>query len=143
MLADEPFTDRPRAVSPVVSAFLRTYNDLVDDARRQDLYRFASEAVGCGRARELERERESVCRRWLTGRTAQSRRERLSASIGLPARRRAVLAAQAAAFAAASRARHREALALAEALIAAGRDTEDQRLASLTKALSSSEALCS
>jgi hypothetical protein len=34
MLADEPFTDRPATASPVIAAFLRTYNDGIDDARR-------------------------------------------------------------------------------------------------------------
>src|ERR1044072_7923842 len=38
MLAGEPFSDRPRCVDPVIAAFLRTYNDGLDDRRRQDLY---------------------------------------------------------------------------------------------------------
>ena len=38
MLAGEPFSDRPRCVDPVIAAFLRTYNDGLDDSRRQDLY---------------------------------------------------------------------------------------------------------
>jgi hypothetical protein len=42
MLADEPFSDRPRSVCPVIAAFLRSYNDGLDDERRRDLYRFAS-----------------------------------------------------------------------------------------------------
>jgi len=46
MLAGEPFTDRPRTVCPVVATVLRTYNDVVDDVQRQDLYRYAAESVG-------------------------------------------------------------------------------------------------
>jgi hypothetical protein len=46
MLAGERFTDAPASVCSVVSAFMRTYNDSVDDARRQDLYAFAARAVG-------------------------------------------------------------------------------------------------
>jgi hypothetical protein len=46
MLAGEPFSDHPRSVSGPVAAFLRRYNDLLDDARRQDLYPYASRAVG-------------------------------------------------------------------------------------------------
>src|SRR3954465_11794258 len=44
MLAGEPFTDRPGSVCPVVAAFLRSYNDAVDDRRRQDLYPYAAAA---------------------------------------------------------------------------------------------------
>jgi hypothetical protein len=46
MLAGEPFSDRPAAVCPIVAAFLRAYNDAVDDNRRQDLLAYASGAVG-------------------------------------------------------------------------------------------------
>ncbi len=46
LLAGEPFTDHPRSVCPIIAAFLRGYNDAVDSDRRQDLYRYASEAVG-------------------------------------------------------------------------------------------------
>jgi hypothetical protein len=46
MLAGEPFTDRPRAVCPVIGAFLRSFNDAVDDRTRQALYPYASAAVG-------------------------------------------------------------------------------------------------
>jgi hypothetical protein len=46
MLAGEPFGDRPVAVCPIVAAFLRAYNDAVDDYLRQDLYRYAAAAVG-------------------------------------------------------------------------------------------------
>ena len=46
MLAGEDFTDRPAAVDPVIAAFLRAYNDAVDDRRRQDLFRYAADTVG-------------------------------------------------------------------------------------------------
>ena len=46
MLAGEPFSDRPRCVDPVIAGFLRTYNDGIDETRRQDLYPLASEVVG-------------------------------------------------------------------------------------------------
>jgi hypothetical protein len=62
MLAGEEFTDRPRAVCPVIATVLRSYNDAIDDIRRQDLYRYASESVGTNdrsvrRARLREAER--------------------------------------------------------------------------------------
>jgi hypothetical protein len=37
MLAGEPFSDHPHSVCPVIGSFLRTYNDSIDDQRRQDL----------------------------------------------------------------------------------------------------------
>ena len=46
MLAGERFSDRPASVCPIVAAVVRAYNDAVDDRRRQDLYRFAADAVG-------------------------------------------------------------------------------------------------
>src|SRR5204862_5536168 len=49
MLAGEPFTDHPRAVCPVIAVVLRGYNDGTDEDRRQDLYRYASDAVGTRR----------------------------------------------------------------------------------------------
>jgi hypothetical protein len=61
MLAEEPFSDRPRNASPVIGAFLRTYNDGVDDERRQDLYPLASLIVGSAGRRSVERERASRC----------------------------------------------------------------------------------
>lgn len=46
MLAGEAFTDHPKSVCPVIGSFLRTYNDLADDRRRQALYPCASKVVG-------------------------------------------------------------------------------------------------
>ena len=61
MLAEEPFTDRPATISPVIGALLRTYNDGLDDARRQDLYPLASLIVGTTASRSAEDERASRC----------------------------------------------------------------------------------
>lgn len=46
MLAGEPFTDHPVSVCPVLGSFLRSYNDSIDDGRRQGLYEYASRVVG-------------------------------------------------------------------------------------------------
>ena len=46
MLAGERFSDRPRSVCPAIAAFLRAYNDTVDDRRRADLYGCAAAVVG-------------------------------------------------------------------------------------------------
>src|SRR3954464_13865255 len=64
MLAGESFTDRPQTVCPVVAGFLRGYNDLVDDARRQELYRYAAEVVGTAGDRRTRRRRRRLLRRW-------------------------------------------------------------------------------
>src|ERR1700722_3440850 len=46
MLAGDRFTDRPPSVCPLVGALLRTYNDKLDNRKRQDLYRYAADSVG-------------------------------------------------------------------------------------------------
>lgn len=61
MLADEPFSDRPTNASPVIGAFLRTYNDGIDDELRQDLYPLAASIVGTAGGRSVERDRASRC----------------------------------------------------------------------------------
>jgi hypothetical protein len=45
MLAGDEFSDHPESVSPVIGAFLRAYNDWIDDDRRQNLYGYASKVV--------------------------------------------------------------------------------------------------
>jgi hypothetical protein len=64
MLAGEDFTDDSRSVSRVIADFLRAYKDLIDDDRRQDLYRCAAELVGTRAPRGIERRRAGECRRW-------------------------------------------------------------------------------
>lgn len=61
MLAEERFSDRPKCVSRVVGAFLRTYNDGIDADSRQDLYAFAARAVGTKARRAVERRRVDMC----------------------------------------------------------------------------------
>src|SRR4029079_14753841 len=61
MLAAEPFTDEPRCVCPVIAEFLRTYNDEVDDARRQDLLAYASLVVNTRGNHAIERRRANLC----------------------------------------------------------------------------------
>jgi hypothetical protein len=46
MLSGEPFTDHPASVCPVIGSFLRSYNDSIDQRRRQSLYDYASKVVG-------------------------------------------------------------------------------------------------
>jgi hypothetical protein len=64
MLAGEPFTDHPRSVAPSIGALLRGYNDIVDDVRRQDLYRYAADAIGTAGSVADERLRGRRLRAW-------------------------------------------------------------------------------
>lgn len=64
MLAGEPFGDSPQCVSPVIAAFLRTYNDGVGDERRQDLYAYAARSVGTRARARTEQDRASECIAW-------------------------------------------------------------------------------
>jgi hypothetical protein len=72
MLAGEPFSDHPVSVCPVIGAFLRTYNDSVEDGRRQDLYAYAAKVVGSRSTEAVERERQAHLERW----TKEVRRQR-------------------------------------------------------------------
>ncbi len=64
MLAGDRFGDRPVSVCPVIGAILRTYNDNVDDDRRQDLYRFAADAVDTRRDYRVQRLRADAALAW-------------------------------------------------------------------------------
>src|SRR4051794_31342934 len=64
MLSDEPFTDEPGCVCPVIAEFLRTYNDQVDDERRQDLYAYAALVVDTRDGAAVERGRADLCLDW-------------------------------------------------------------------------------
>lgn len=57
MLAGERFTDQPRSACPAVAAFVRGYNDAIDDPRRQDLYAVAALLVGSSTGQETTHER--------------------------------------------------------------------------------------
>lgn len=65
MLAGERFSDRPTSVSPVLTRFLRAYNDSVGDRRRQDLFAYAARVVGTRAGRAVERSRAIHCVNWL------------------------------------------------------------------------------
>jgi hypothetical protein len=67
MLAGEGFSDHPRSVSRPIASFLRGYNDLVDDRRREDLYGYASRAVGTADVGALEEARAARLLAWGDG----------------------------------------------------------------------------
>ncbi len=64
MLAGESFSDHPRSVSRPIASFLRGYNDLVDDRRRADLYRYAAQTVGTVDTAEIEAARVAHLLAW-------------------------------------------------------------------------------
>jgi hypothetical protein len=65
MLAEEPFSDHPASVCPVIGSLLRANNDSIDDRRRQDLYAYAAKVVGSRGSTQLERERAEYVRVWM------------------------------------------------------------------------------
>jgi hypothetical protein len=65
LLAGAPFSDHPRCVSPVIAAFLRGYNDTIDDRRRRDLYPLAAEIVDTVAEPAVEAARKQRCRDWV------------------------------------------------------------------------------
>lgn len=64
LLAGAPFSDRPEGVSPSVAAFLRGYNDNLDDRRRRDLYELASALVDSAATERVEAQRVERLRAW-------------------------------------------------------------------------------
>jgi hypothetical protein len=64
MLAGEPFSDQPISVCPVIGGFLRSYNDALDDVRRQDLYEYAARIVGSKGSPTVQRLRAERLARW-------------------------------------------------------------------------------
>jgi hypothetical protein len=74
MLAGERFSDHPRSVCPTVSALLRAYNDSLGEEERQDLYRYATEAVGTREGYPLQEGRAQFAVAWARSRRHGRRR---------------------------------------------------------------------
>ncbi len=64
MLAGEPFSDHPRSVSAPIASFLRRYNDLLDERRRQDLYPYAARVVDSVASQDVELARTERLLAW-------------------------------------------------------------------------------
>jgi hypothetical protein len=64
MIAEEPFSDRPRCVCVVISAFLRSWNDRSSHAQRQRLRPYARRVVGSRARRSVTRRRRDICLTW-------------------------------------------------------------------------------
>src|SRR4051794_24200601 len=115
MLAGEEFSDRARSISPTIGAFLRTYNDGLDDAARQDLYPVAAAIVGTASRRAVERERISRCLAFAARHGARLPGRRASLGLATPE-----AAGSWAAVVALRAGAHGEALALVDELVALG-----------------------
>jgi hypothetical protein len=126
MLSGEPFSDQPRSVCPVIGSFLRTYNDLIDDDRRQDLYAYATRVVGTRSSRPVERRRAALALRW---RDAPTREAVFARSTWRFGRSRDLWAARQAGKAAARSVMpdaHRCALAFVDRMLAVGAEERDR-----------------
>jgi hypothetical protein len=75
LLAGEPFSDHPRAACPVIGAYLRTLNDLLDSWDRRRLVPYAARVVGTAGGRRSRRDRASLCAHYVA--RAHGRRGRL------------------------------------------------------------------
>jgi hypothetical protein len=64
MLAGEPFTDHPASACPVIGSFLRSYNDSIDETRRQSLYAYASKVVGSRAGQRIQEARAERLAEW-------------------------------------------------------------------------------
>src|SRR5690349_11304088 len=64
MLAGEPFTDHPASVCPVIGSFLRSYNDSIDERRRQSLYEYAARVVGSRGSQRVQQARAERLAEW-------------------------------------------------------------------------------
>lgn len=86
LLAGEQFSDHPSSVSPSIASFMRTYNDLIDDTRRQDLYTLAAKCVGTAGSEAVEIFRASRLKAW----GDQMRRRTFGGKLLGPFRRHAI-----------------------------------------------------
>lgn len=65
LLAGETKSDHPQCASPVVSAFLRSWNDTLDDETRQQLKRHIPALIGSRGTKEQEEARSWMACDWL------------------------------------------------------------------------------
>jgi hypothetical protein len=64
-LAGERHSDHPQCVSPVIGAFLRSWNDALDDGDRQTLKQYVPRVVGTASTPEVEDARAWMALDWL------------------------------------------------------------------------------
>jgi hypothetical protein len=64
-IAGEEHSDHPQCVSPVIAAFMRRWNDALDDRTRQRLKPYIIRCVGTGASQEFEERRAWLAVDWL------------------------------------------------------------------------------
>src|SRR5688572_12063833 len=64
-VAGEPHSDEPHCVSPVIGAFMRSWNDALDDETRQLLIPYAIKCVGTNTGPEDDKTRAWMACDWL------------------------------------------------------------------------------
>jgi hypothetical protein len=64
-IANEPFTDHPACACPVISVFLRSYNDSVSNDVRQTLKPFIPRLIGTNSGPAVEERRSLIATDWL------------------------------------------------------------------------------
>jgi hypothetical protein len=64
-VAGEPFSDHPECASPVIGAFLRSWNDSSDDEQRQELKQYIGRLVGSKGTKAQEDQRSWMALDWL------------------------------------------------------------------------------
>lgn len=65
VLAGEEWSDSPRCTSPVIAAFLRSWNDALPDDERQALKRYIPRLVGTNAGREIDERLAWMAADWL------------------------------------------------------------------------------
>jgi hypothetical protein len=65
MMAGERWSDHPKCASPVISAFLRSYNDSVSDEVRQTLKQYIPRLIGTAGSKDIEERRSLIAADWL------------------------------------------------------------------------------
>jgi hypothetical protein len=63
-IAGQPWSDHPPCVSPVLGAFLRSWNDALDDATRQRLKDYIPRLIGTAGSPEIDERRAWMATDW-------------------------------------------------------------------------------
>nr|MBA2643594.1 hypothetical protein [Actinomycetota bacterium] len=64
-IAGEPWSDKPKCVSPVIAAFLRSWDDSLDDDDRQMLKPYVTKVIGTKTTKRDEEKRAWMATDWL------------------------------------------------------------------------------
>jgi len=64
-VAGEPWSDSPKCASPVISAFMRSWNDGLSDDKRQSLKAYIPRLIGTRDSQAVENQRALIAADWL------------------------------------------------------------------------------